>query len=185
MRVNATTTIGNTSLIVNTNENRVGINLGTQFASSTLTIFGTATQSGSNAATAGTYSNLNLNNTTASGSQFGHRTLVNIVGTTAGSMIGEFVRTIDNTSLVNTVRGLEVQAFSGTNVFGTNTGIASFGKTFGVHAVTTVEAGAVSLPAALFADLDNAADTTTGNAIRAFSNEATTAKISHHPSRAC
>ena len=36
-------------------------------------------------------------------------------------MIGEFVRTIDNTTLNNTVHGMQIQAWSGTNVQGINT----------------------------------------------------------------
>ena len=72
---------------------------------------------------------------------------------------------------------MEVQAFSGNNVKGVNTGLAAFGKTFGVQAVTTGEAGGIAQPAALFADLDNSATTTQGNAIRAYTDDATSASL--------
>jgi hypothetical protein len=84
---------------------------------------------------------------------------------------------IDNTTLANNVRGLEVQAYSGTNTQGVNTGIISFGKTFGVQGVTDGTAGAVSVPAALFGYLNNQTAPTAGNAIRAYTDYATSATL--------
>lgn len=126
--------------------------------------------------------NNNLKNTTASGFLYGGRQINIIDSTTAGTHIGQFIRMVDNTSLDSgqVVRGLEVQAFSGTNVNGTNTGIASYGYTYGIQAVTTSQAAAQAIPAAVFADLDNGTDATTktrGNAIRAYTNDATSADL--------
>jgi hypothetical protein len=143
---------------------------------SRLNVVGTTTASGADAI-AGTYSSLTLTNSTSSGSQFGNRTLVSVNGSVAGSEIGEFIRVTDNTSLSNTVRGIEVQAYSGTNNSGINTGIAAFGKTFGVQAETTAQAGSVVQAAAVFADLNNSSDGSLGNAIRAFSDDATSATL--------
>jgi hypothetical protein len=75
------------------------------------------------------------------------------------------------------VRGLEVQAWSGSNTYGINTGIAGFGKTFGIHGATDATAGGISQPAAVFADLDNGSATTAGNAIRAYTDNATSANL--------
>lgn len=85
----------------------------------------------------------------------------------------------DNTSLSTNqvVRGIEVQAYSGTNNNGINTGIQTYGKTFGLSAETSGQAGGVFIPAAIFADLNNGNDTTLGNAIRAFSDNATSADL--------
>jgi hypothetical protein len=139
---------------------------------------GTVTTSGSNAV-AGILQDLVLTNSTASGFQFGNRLLNTINGTTAGTHVGQFIRMTDNTTLSSgqVVRGLEVQAYSGSNVNGINTGIASFGYTFGVHAVSTGQAGGVAQPAAIFADLDNGSAPTQGNAIRAYSDNLTSANL--------
>ena len=126
--------------------------------------------------------NTNLKNTTASGYVYGSRNVNIIDSTTAGTHVGQFIRMVDNTSLDSgqTVRGLEVQAYSGTNVNGTNTAIASYGYTFGIQATTTAQAAAQAAPAAVFADLDNGTDATTkarGNAIRAYTDNATSADM--------
>jgi hypothetical protein len=88
---------------------------------------------------------------------------------------------IDNdcsaTDCVNTVRGIEVQAYSGTNNAGVNTGIATFAKTFGIHAETTAQAGSVAQAAAGFFDLNNSSDGSLGNAIRAYSDNATSTDL--------
>ncbi len=126
--------------------------------------------------------NNNMLNTTASGYVYGGRQINTIDSTTAGTHIGQFIRMLDNTSLDSgqNVRGLEVQAYSGTNVNGTNTGIAAYGYTFGLQATTTSQAAAQATPAAIFADLDNGTDATTkarGNAIRAYTDNATGADL--------
>jgi hypothetical protein len=118
-----------------------------------------------------------LTNSTSSGFLFGSRFNVTIDGSTAGTHDGVFIRTQDDTSLANTVRGLEVQAWSGTNTSGVNTGVAAFGKTFGLQGTTDALAGAVSQPAAIFADLDNGSAPGVGNAIRAYTDNATSATL--------
>ena len=81
---------------------------------------------------------------------------------------------VDNTTTGHTVRALEVQAYSGTNNQGTNTGIMSFGRTFGIQGITTGEAGGVNQPAGVYAELQNG---TQGNALRAYSATSTTATL--------
>ncbi|GEM_PF-1699816 len=133
---------------------------------------GTVTTSGATAI-AGIFQDLVMNNSTASGFQFGNRLLNTVSSSTAGTHVGQFIRMTDNTSLSSgqVVRGLEVQAYSGTNNNGINTGIASFGKTFGIQAETSAQAGAVSQPAAVFAYLNQVAgQEDVGNAIRAYSD---------------
>lgn len=139
---------------------------------------GTETSSGAGAV-AGIFEDLTLTNSTASGFQFGNRLLNTVNGSTAGTHVGQFIRMTDSTSLSTgqVVRGLEVQAWSGTNNNGINTGVAAYGKTFGVQATTSGQAGAVSQPAAVFADLDNGSNQTIGNAIRAYTDNATSADL--------
>ncbi|QQS22952.1 hypothetical protein IPM19_00040 [bacterium] len=92
-----------------------------------LHVVGTVTTSGAGAI-AGIFTEHTMNNSTGSGFQYGNRSISTISSSTAGTHVGQFIRMIDNTSLDSgqNVRGLEVQAFSGTNVNGANTGIASF-----------------------------------------------------------
>jgi hypothetical protein len=131
-------------------------------------------------AIAGLYTNLAFSNSTSSGFQFGNRHLNTISGgSQAGTMVGTFIRMSDNSSYANVVRGIEVQAYSGTNNTGINTGIATFGKTFGLHAETTAQAGSVSQAAAVFANLNNSTDGSLGNAIRAYTETATSAALMH------
>jgi hypothetical protein len=94
--------------------------------------------------------------------------------------VADFIRVYDNDcspDCDNTTKGLEVQAYSGTNLAGTNIGIDAYGYTFGVKATTTGQASNVAQPAAVFADLDNGSATTTGNAIRAYTDNATSADL--------
>jgi hypothetical protein len=164
----------NSNLFWDDSTNRLGI--GDATPDSVLNVEGTVTTSGSNAV-AGVLTELTLTNSTSSGFQFGNRNLVTVNGTVAGTEVGQFIRMTDDTSLANTVRGLEVQAYSGTNNNGINTGIATFGKTFGLQAETTAQAGSVVQAAAVFADLNNSADGSLGNAIRAFTDNATSADL--------
>ncbi|MDO8715556.1 MAG: hypothetical protein Q7J73_01930, partial [Dehalococcoidales bacterium] len=152
------------------------IGFGIPNPSSALHFEATTNRSGAHAV-AGIFASTSLTNSTASGFQFGNRFISTINGGTAGTAVGNFIRMIDSTTQVNTINGLEVQAYSGTNVAGTNTGVLSFGKTFGIQGVTDSLAGAVSQPAAVFADLNNATAATIGNAIRAYTNNATTADL--------
>ena len=141
-----------------------------------LNIESTITTSGATAV-AGVLTELTLTNGTASGTQFGNRSLITVDGGTAGTEVADFIRVTDSTSLANTVRGLEIQTWSGTNTAGTNTGIAAYGKTFGITATIDALAGGVSSPAAIFADLDNGSAATAGNAIRAYTDNATSANL--------
>ncbi len=124
---------------------------------------------------------VNTNLTAAAGFLYGSRNITSIDGASvaSSSQIGQFIRVNDNATGTNnhTVRGLEVQAYSGTQTSGINTGIATFGKTFGLHAETTSEANGQLVPAAVYADLNNGAAPTSGNAIRAYSDNATSADL--------
>ncbi len=140
--------------------------------------YGTVTTSGASAV-AGTFQDLVMNNSTTSGFQFGNRLLNTVSSTVGGTHDGMFIRMTDSTSLSTNqiVRGLEVQAYSGTNNNGINTGIQTYGKTFGLSAETSGQAGGVSVPAAVFAYLNNAGVTTSGNALRAYTDTATSANL--------
>ena len=147
----------------------VGIATTTPFAP--LTLQGTASGSGANSV-AGIFASTTLANTTGSGFQFGNRFITNVTGGTAGTLEGIFVRVLDHTSVANTVYGMEIQASSGGNTSGTNTGLLSFGKTFGVQGVTLGTAGGVLEPAGLYGENKG---TTQGNALRLYSSTMTTA----------
>jgi hypothetical protein len=113
---------------------------------------------------AGIYQDLTFDPSSAGNYQFGNRMIVRVNPVASTSAIGQFIRMIDNTTASNTVRGLEVRVNGGTNYAGVNTGILSFGRTFGIQGITTGEAGATALPAGVYAELQNS---TQGNAIRA------------------
>ncbi len=122
----------------------------------------------------------NLNNTTASGNVYGARFVDYIISSTAGTHDAVFIRNQDDTSLTGSthvVRGLQVQAWNGSNTNGTNIGVDAYGKTFGISGTTDALAGAQSTPAAVFAYLQNTSATSTGNAIRAYSDKATGATL--------
>ena len=178
--VNTTAPAGN--LQVNDGANAFLVNasgqvgIGTTTLTSKLSVEGSVTSSGASAV-AGLFASSTLSNSNGSGFQFGNRLINNVIGGTAGTEDGLFVRMIDSSSAANTVRGLEVQAYSGNNTAGVNTGIATYGKTFGLQAYTTALAGGVSQPAAVFAQLDNGGAPTIGNAIRAYSNSLTSATL--------
>ncbi len=164
-----------TSYLRVTQAGNVGIGTTTPIAK--LSIQGSTTASGGSAI-ASLYTDSTLTNSTTNGFQFGNRMVTTITsGSVPGTMDGLFIRTTDNSTATNTVRGLEIQAYSGTNTLGVNAGITTFGKTFGIQAVTTGTAGGIALPAAVFADLDNGSATTTGNAIRAYTDNATSADL--------
>ncbi len=124
------------------------------------------------------YSNLDA----ATGFSYGNRNIIQIQtgNNIDATYVGQLIRVIDNdcaTDCDNTTKGLEVQAFSGTNLAGINMGIDTYGYTFGLKATTTAQASNVAQPAAIFADLDNGSATTTGNAIRAYTDNATSANL--------
>ena len=119
---------------------------------------------------------------TASGYTYGGRHVINLEGaiSASSSTVGQLIRVVDNatgTDDTATVRALEVQSYSGSNINGVNTAVAAFGYTFGVHAVSTGQANEAAQPAAVFADLDNGSAPTQGNAIRAYSNNLTSADL--------
>ena len=159
------------------------VGIGDPSPDSILNIIGTTTGNGATAV-AGILTELTLSNAATDGAfQYGNRSIVTVSSASGvdANYIGQFIRMIDDdctpTDCINTVRGLEVQAYSGTNNAGINTGIATFGKTFGIQAETTAQAGSVSQAAAVFADLNNSNDGSLGNAIRAFSNDITSANL--------
>lgn len=119
-------------------------------------------------AVSGIYQESQLNSSVLNAFQFGNRHIINMAPTATSSLIGEFVRTIDNTSFGNTVHGMQVQAWSGTNIQGINTGVWAAGRTFGVQAFTNGTAGGVSVPAAIFADVQNDSQ---GQALRLYSDD--------------
>jgi hypothetical protein len=121
----------------------------------------------------------NLNNSTSSGFVYANRLINRVVSGTAGTHEGLFVRIQDDTSLTTNqvVKGLDVQAWNGSNTGGTNIGLDAYGKTFGVAGTTDALASSVSSPAAVFAYLQNTSATSTGNAIRAYSDKATGATL--------
>ncbi len=115
---------------------------------------------------AGLYQESLLNATSSGSFQFGNRHIINISPTASSSMDGEFIRTIDNTSLANTVRAMEIQAWSGTNIQGINTGLWAAGRTFGVQAFSNGTASGVLNGAALYGEIQS---TSTGNGLRLYS----------------
>lgn len=148
--------------------------VGTSNPISRLQVEGATSASGANAI-ASIYSSSTLSNTTASGFEFGNRFLNTVNGSATGTYDGLFVRMTDSTSnATNTVRGIEVQAYSGTNTAGINAGITAFGKTFGVQGITTGEAGGTVAPAGVYAELQHP---TNGNALRVYSATATSATL--------
>ncbi|MDE2312255.1 MAG: right-handed parallel beta-helix repeat-containing protein, partial [Patescibacteria group bacterium] len=167
---NVSSSSGTSLLTVLANGN---VGIGTSSPIAKLSIENAITSSGGNAV--GTIlASSTLNLATNSGYEFGSRFL-NWVGSTAtGTYDGMLIRMTDNNSATNTVRGLEVQAYSGSNTKGVNAGIVSFGHTFGVQGITDGLAGGVAQPAGIYAELDHP---TNGNALRVYSNTSTSATL--------
>ena len=168
--LNIASSSGTSYLTVLANGN---VGIGTSGPVSLLTLQGSTTASGANAV-AGIFASTTLANTTAGGYEFGNRLVSTVSGSASGTMDGMLIRMIDSTSLVNVVRGLEVQAYSGTNNAGVNTGIIAFGHTFGIQGFTDGLAASAAQPAGVYAELDHP---TSGNALRAYSNTSTTATL--------
>ncbi len=169
---NGTTT--NIGLNVDEGQTLLG---GTTLTSGTLAklnIVSTMASTGSGTAIAGIHGDYTFNNGgTASYVQVGNRFVFNNAPTTnANTMVGEVIRTVDNTTLANLVRGVEIVSNAGTNTAGTNTGLRSTGGTFGVQAITNGSAGGVALPAGLYAENTG---TTQGNAARFYTGTMTSA----------
>jgi hypothetical protein len=132
----------------------------------------TISADGSTTAIAGLYGNYSFN-PTAGGTQVGNRFVVNNAPTSvANTSINQIIRTIDNTALANTVRGIEVVSNAGSNTAGLNVGIRTTGATFGIQAFTNGAAGGVAQPAAIFAE---STGTTQGDVLRLYSQSISTA----------
>jgi hypothetical protein len=126
------------------------------------------------AGVAGIHEVFTMNPTSGTPVQVGNRmTIENTTGSVASTQVGQIIRITDSTSsLVNTVRGIEVVASVGTNTSGTNTGIRTTGATFGLEAITTGVNGGVSAPAAIFGQNTG---TTQGDILRLYSTSVTSA----------
>jgi hypothetical protein len=133
----------------------------------------TTVASGSTNAIGGIYGNYTFS-PVGGGVQVGNRFVVNNAPTgTANTSVGEIIRSIDNTSLANTVRGIEIVSNAGSNSQGINTGIRTTGGTFGIQAFTTGLAGGVSSPAAIYGE--STATTGTSSILSLYSSTMTTA----------
>jgi hypothetical protein len=139
-----------------------------------LNIVSTMASNGSTTAIAGIHGEYTFNNGgTAGYTQVGNRFVVNNAPTTnSNTSINEIIRTIDNTSLANTVRGIEVVSNAGSNTAGTNTGIRTTGATFGLQAFSSGLGGGVSLPAAIYGE---STGTTQGDVLRLYTGTMTSA----------
>jgi hypothetical protein len=165
---------GTTNLGLNVDAGQVLIG-GTTLSTSTeakVNIVSSMASNGSTTAIAGIHGEYTMN-PSAGGTQVGNRFVMNNAPTSsANTAINQIIRTIDNTALANTVRGIEVVSSAGSNTAGTNTGIRSTGATFGVQAITTGLAGGVSLPAGLYAENTG---TTQGDVARFYTGSMTSA----------
>ncbi|QQR64956.1 hypothetical protein IPH92_00010 [Candidatus Kaiserbacteria bacterium] len=175
LRVTASSTLGfasSTALTVSGNTYLTGnVGIGTTTPSSLLTI----DKSGfTGAGVAGIKQYLGFANSTLSALMYGDETYITNLPTATSTLVGKMIRIADTSALGNTVRGLEVQAYRGSNTKGENTGISGFGRTFGVRGSTLGDAGSTYLPAGVFAESEGS---TQGNALRAYSGTMTTESL--------
>lgn len=142
-------------------------------SSSSLYISGTTSANGpASSAISGIFGNYTFN-PTLGGVQVGNRYVINNNPTSlANTAVGSIYRVIDNTTLTNLVRGLDITSNAGTNTFGVNTGLRSNGATFGIQAITTALAGGTYVPAAIYGE---STGTTQGDILRLYSKTMTTA----------
>jgi hypothetical protein len=141
-------------------------------SSSKLYVAGTTAANGSSSAIAGILGGYTFN-PSAGGVQVGNRFVVtNSPTSVANTAVGEILRVVDNTSLANLVRGIDITANAGSNTVGVNTGLRANGATFGVQGITTALAGGSSVPAALYGE---STGTTQGDVLRLYSNSVTSA----------
>ncbi|OGZ98613.1 MAG: hypothetical protein A3D57_03515, partial [Candidatus Sungbacteria bacterium RIFCSPHIGHO2_02_FULL_46_12] len=160
-----------TNFIV-TNGGNVGI--GTTSPRTKFTIGGATAGSGQQNGIAGMYESLTFN-PSSGGTQYGNRLVVtNSPTVSANTAIGENIRIIDNSSLANTVRGIEVNTAAGGNLSGNNVGILATAKTFGIQGVSLGTAAGTFVPAGVYAELQS---TSTGNALRVYSGTSTAATL--------
>jgi hypothetical protein len=164
---------GTSAFLVN-DSGQTMLGLASVSTSAKLSLSNTISATGSTSAIAGIHGDYTFNNGgTASYVQVGNRFVFNNAPTTnPNTMVGEVIRTIDNTALANLVRGIEVVSNAGSNTAGTNTGIRTTGATFGIQAITNGLAGGVSAPAAIFGENTG---TTAGDIMRLYSASITTA----------
>ncbi|ETB63582.1 TPA: hypothetical protein DIC38_02640 [Candidatus Nomurabacteria bacterium] len=143
-------------------------------STSRLYVSGSTTSNGSTTAIAGILGDYSLSNGGgASYVQVGNRFVItNSPTTNPNTAVGEIVRMVDNTTLANLVRGLDITSNGGTNTAGTNTGLRASGATFGIQGVTTALAGGVSVPAAIYGE---STGTTQGDILRLYSDTVTSA----------
>jgi hypothetical protein len=143
------------------------------FSNAALTMHGTTSAS---VGVAGIFQDLVINPSVSNTYQFGNRSITKVdpQGGASTSAIGTLLRVIDNSTASNTVRALEVQAYSGTNIAGVNTGIISFGRTFGIQGISTGQAGDTLVPAGVYAEIQHP---TQGNALRAYSATTTSGSL--------
>jgi hypothetical protein len=165
---------GSTNLAGNFDQGQVLIG-GTTLSTGTLAelnIVSSMASNGSTTAIAGIHGEYTIN-PSAGGTQIGNRFVMNEAPTSvANTSVNQIIRSIDNTTLANTVRGIEVVSNAGSNTAGTNTGIRTTGATFGLQAFSSGLAGGVALPAAIYGESDG---TTQGDVLRLYSNTMTTA----------
>jgi len=137
-----------------------------------LNIVSSMSSSGSTTAIAGIHGEYTID-PSAGGTQIGNRFVINNAPTSvANTVVNTIVRSIDNTSLANTVRGLEIVSNAGSNTAGTNTGVRTTGATFGVQAFTSGLAASAAAPAAVYAE---STGTTQGDVLRLYSTSLTSA----------
>ncbi len=117
---------------------------------------------------------LESTNATLSATQYGNRFYLDANMTATTTLVGSMYRIADDTTLGNTIRGLEVQTNRGGNTQGENTAISGTGRTFGVRGITEGDAGSVVEPAGGFFQTKG---TTQGNAIRGYSSSITTGTL--------
>jgi hypothetical protein len=128
---------------------------------------------GSQVAVAGMHEIYTFSPTGSNTTQVGDRLVIQNSPTSAtNTAVAQIIRTIDNTSISNLVRGIEVVASAGNNTFGVNTGIRSTGHTFGLQGLTTGLAGGTSTPAAIYGENTG---TTQGDILRLYTSTMTTA----------
>ena len=117
---------------------------------------------------------LQFTNSTLSALYYGDNTYIVNAPTATSTLVGKMIRIEDSSGLGNTVRGLEVQAYRGTNTKGENTALSGFARTFGVRGTTLGDAGDTYQPAGVFAETQG---TTQGNALRAYSGTITSEEL--------
>ncbi|MFA6095295.1 MAG: hypothetical protein WC767_00400, partial [Candidatus Paceibacterota bacterium] len=151
----------------------VGLGTTTNASLARLFVDASMNQTGVNNAIAGIHEILTFNPSTSNTVQVGNRLVIQNAPTSAtNTAVAQIVRVVDNSSLSNLVRGLEIVAAGGNNTYGVNTAVRATGHTFGVQGITTGLAGGTSSPAALYGENTG---TTQGDVLRLYTSTMTTA----------